>query len=201
MNTLDLKYLLEDLEEHAEYENYLITHINNVKKAYTWLKEHIPDILSEHNYADEIAYYGELDDIIAKHDSSKYNKIPDAENYYELKCEYDQYSDYFYGEKTPEVKTRFDYAWLSHIHDNPHHWQHWLLQNDDPNIGLRVLDMPYVFIIEMICDWWSFGWKQNKLDELFTWYENNKSGIILSPKTRKTVEHILDEIKKELNNK
>ena len=198
MDALDLKYLFEEIEEFDKYEEYLTTLISNVNKAYQWLKENLPDVLTEDNYIDEVAYYGELDDIIARHDASKYCKTPDVDNYYELKCEYDAYADYFYGEKTPEVEQKFDHAWLAHIHANPHHWQHWMLQNDDPDIGMRVLDMPYVFIIECICDWWSFSWKQNKLDEVFTWYEKNKKGIILSDKTRKTIESILDKIKQKL---
>ena len=198
MNTLDLKYLFEDLAEHEQYEEYLRTHIGNVKKGYEWLKTNLPELLSEDNYADEVMYYGELDDIIAQHDKSKYIKLPDRDDYYELKCEYDAYANYFYGEKTPEVKECFDRAWLAHIHASPHHWQHWLLQNDDPSIDLRVLDMPYVFIIEMLCDWWSFSWKQNKLDEVFSWYDKNKHGIILSSKTRRTLEYILKQLKQKL---
>ena len=68
MNPLDLKYLFEDMEENDQYNNYLTTHISNVKKGYNWLKENIPEVLSEDNYIDEVAYYGELDDIIAQHD-------------------------------------------------------------------------------------------------------------------------------------
>ena len=203
MDALDFKYLFEDINEHPQYEEYLSQHISNVKKGYEWLKENLPEVLSQDNYAAETAYYGELDDIIAKHDGSKYNKIPDLENYYELACEYDAYANYFYGEdKTTEVEEAFARAWLSHIHHNPHHWQHWLLQNDDPKIGLRVLDMPYVFIVEMLCDWWAFSWKNNNLYEVFDWYDKNKQGIILSDKSRKSLETILENLKaklKELN--
>lgn len=201
MDALDLKYLFEGIEEHNKYEEYLTSHIGNVKKAYEWLKENLPELLSEDNYIDETAYFGDLDDIISRHDSSKYTKIPDRDDYYELRCEYDAYADYFYGEQTPEVELSFDRAWLSHIHQNPHHWQHWLLHNDDPSIGLKVLDMPYVFIIECICDWWSFSWKENKLDEIFNWYDKNKDGMILSPKTRSTIENILSKLKSKLETK
>lgn len=198
MNPLDLKYLFEDMQSNEQYDNYLTTHISNVAKGYEWLKDNLPEVLSEDNYIEELCYYGDLDEIIALHDGSKYNKVPDYDNYYELRCEYDAYADYFYGEKTPEVEAAFDLAWLSHIHQNPHHWQHWLLQNDDPSIGLRVLDMPYVFIIEMICDWWSFSWKQGTLTEIFNWYDKNKEGIILSDNTRTTLENILSQMKTKL---
>lgn len=196
MDALDLKYLFEDIEENNKYEEYLTAHIANVKKGYEWLKENMPEVISEDNYVDETAYYGDLDEIIAKHDHSKYNRIPDRDEYYELRCEYDAYADYFYGEKTPEVCSAFDRAWLAHIHANPHHWQHWMLQNDED--GLKLLDMPYVFIIEMLMDWWSFSWSKQNLSEIFNWYEKNKKGILLSDKTRSTLEHILDELKNKL---
>ena len=196
---IDNKDLFEDLD--SEYAEYLEQHISNVQKGYKWLSENLPDLLSEDNYIEETAYYGELSEIIAQHDKSKFNKIPDVENYYELKCEWDAYDDYFYGTRTPEVEEAFDRAWLSHIHSNPHHWQHWLLQNDDPKIGLRILDMPYVFIIEMICDWWAFSWKSGNLYEIFSWYDKNKVGILVSDKTRKSIEKILDAIREVLDSK
>lgn len=199
MLDFELKSLLEDLETDQQYNTYLTTHIGNVQQGYEWFKEYLPNLLDVDNYFEETAYYGELDDIIASHDKSKYNKIPDVEQYYDLTLEYDAYRDYFYGEKTSEVKEAFNRAWLAHIHANPHHWQHWLLQNDDPKIGLKILDMPYVFIIEMICDWWAFSWKAENLYEIFDWYDKNKKGILLSDKTRKTVEYILKQLKSKLD--
>jgi hypothetical protein len=200
MDTLDLKYLFNDMdkaEPNPQYENYLTQHIGNVKKGYEWLKKNLPDVLDVGNYYEETTYYGELDEIIANHDKSKYTKLPDANEYYDLKCEYYQYADYFYGEKTPEVEKNFNYAWLAHIHANPHHWQHWMLQNDED--GLILLDMPYVFTIEMICDWWAFSWKQNNLYEIFNWYEKNKEGILLSDKSRENVEMILNKLRAKLD--
>lgn len=197
MGYLDLKFLLEGVEENEQYEEYLRQHIGNVQKGYQWIKDNLPELVSVDNYFEEASYYGELDDIIAQHDKSKRTKLPDADQYYDLKCEYDAYAEYFYGEQTDEVKAAFDKAWLAHIHANPHHWQHWMLQNDED--GLVLLDMPYVFVIEMISDWWAFSWKENNLYEIFNWYDKNKKGILLSDKTRKTVEHILDTIKAKLD--
>ena len=193
----DISSLIEQSNRNDQYEEYLTTHIANVQKGYEWLKHHLPEVLSVENYIEEISYYGELDEIIAQHDKSKRNKIPDADAYYDLTCEYNAYADYFYGEKSDEVKQLFDLAWLSHIHHNPHHWQHWMFQNDED--GLRLLDMPYVFIIEMICDWWSFSWKNNNLYEVFGWYEKNREGILLSDSTRETLEDILQAVESKLN--
>lgn len=189
----EYKDLLEAVEEHEEYEAYLTQHIGNIQKGYEWFKQNLPHVLDEHNFVEETAYYGELEEILAQHDRSKYTRIPEATHYYELSCEYDAYADYFYGEKTPEVKESFDRAWLAHIHANPHHWQHWVLVNDDD--GTRALDMPYVFIIEMILDHWTFSWKEGNLMEIFKWYDDHREKMILSDKTRKIYEDILSQMK------
>lgn len=188
----DINDLLAHSEIEEQYNSYLTTHISNVQRGYEWLKDHLPEILSEDNYIEEISYYGDLDEIIAAHDKSKYNRIPDAEKYFDLTCEYDAYANYFYGEKSEETNKLFDYAWLSHIHHNPHHWQHWMLQNDED--GLILLDMPYVFIVEMFCDHWSFSWRSGNLMEIEEWYLNHKDGILLSDSTRKTYETILSSV-------
>lgn len=195
----DIKTMLEAVGRNDEYDNYLTQHIGNVQKGYEWIKTNLPELISEDNFIEETHYYGELDEIIAAHDKSKYRNTPDNENYYDLTSEYDAYAEYFYGTKTAEVKESFDKAWLAHIHANPHHWQHWLLQNDDPKLGLRRLDMPYVFILEMVCDWWSFSWKTGNLNEIFKWYDENKKGILLSAKTQATLENILTKLKEKLD--
>lgn len=159
------------------YNEYLHDHIANVRKGHDWLVSHNiigsegKDVLSE-------------DDLIV-HDISKYSE-----------AEYTPYDNYFYGNKSYAVTKAFNYAWLHHIHHNPHHWQYWVLQHDDE--PEEVLEMPYKFIVEMICDWWSFSWKSGNLYEIFDWYEKHKN-MKLHPNTRKIVEGILDDIKKELD--
>ena len=58
--------------------------------------------------------------------------------------------------------------------------------------------MPYNYILEMVCDWWTFSWAKENLTEIFDWYNEHKSYMKLSDKTRKTVEDILDKKKKKL---
>ena len=70
--------------------------------------------------------------------------------------------------------------------------------NDDPEEGTVALDMPYRYILEMICDWWAFSWKDGELTEIFDWYKMHEKHMILSEDTRKTVEDILEKIKKKL---
>lgn len=158
-----------------EYDAYLNQHIANVNRAYDWIRVNIGGCFN-------LSYF-------SNHDESKYGRE-----------EYNAYDDYFYGdEKTKEVKDKFNYAWLHHIHNNPHHWQYWVLVNDDPEEGTIALDIPYRYVIEMICDWWSFSWTKGDLYEIFKWYDDHKARMILSKNTRELVEEILGQIKEKLD--
>lgn len=159
-----------------EYYDYIIEHKNNVMKAAEWLRTNL-------GIGDFLGNY------LWRHDDSKYTNE-----------EFDAYDAYFYGgEKTKEVKVLFNKAWLHHIHNNPHHWQYWVLINDDPEEGTIALDIPYKYVVEMICDWWSFSWKTGNLYEIFDWYDAHKKRMILSDNTRELVEEILGQIKEKLD--
>lgn len=161
----------------AKYNEYISEHIDNVKKAYFWLKNHAIINFKE----DEADFLKQLN----IHDLSKYGEK-----------EYDAYDKYFYGTKTKEVEREFNYAWLHHIHANPHHWQHWVLVNDDE--GIYALEMPKEYVIEMFVDHWSFSWKSGNLTEIKDWYNSHKKKMILHEKTRKLYEEILDKVLKLL---
>ena len=166
-----------------EYDDYLEQHKRNVRKGFEWIREKLPElIIGDRDYEWQICF---------NHDASK-TKID----------EYDAYDSYFYGleeNKPQNVIDEFNKAWLLHIHRNPHHWQHWILINDDPNEGEIVLDIPYHYILEMICDWWAFSWAKGNLNEIFSWYEERKEYMKLSEYTRSTVESILEKIKMKLD--
>lgn len=151
-----------------EYNQYIKEHKDNVFKAYRWLVEH--RIVKD---------TPELDRQILSHDDSKYS----VEEYY-------AYDLYFYG--SSKNRAAFNYAWNHHIHSNPHHWQYWIIP------GETVLPMPTNYIIEMICDWWSFSFRKGDLTEIFDWYREH-SEIILHPATRAAVESFLSQIRRALN--
>ena len=167
-----------------EYDQYLTEHRNNVMQGYIWILDHFGDPGLEQigNMTGVI-----LSTTVHSHDMSKYSAQ-----------EYDAYDAYFYGKnKTEKIKENFNFAWLHHIHENPHHWQHWVLMEDDPESGesYKCLEMPEAYVLEMICDWWSFSWKTGNLYEIFDWYEKHKSIIKLHPETRALVESWLGKIK------
>lgn len=164
----------------SQYDAYLQRHGENVQRGYDWLKTNLPQIFKN---APDIQW-----PIFIEHDESKFNWD-----------EYFAYDDYFYGNnRSTSVVKDFQRAWLLHIHRNPHHWQYWVLINDDPSEGEIALEMPYNYIVEMICDWWSFSWEKGRLSEIFSWYDEHSAYIKLAPKTREIVEDILWEIRGRL---
>ena len=158
------------------YDEYLQQHKNNVCKGYKWIADNIPEILNGVDVGWNIEF---------NHDASK-SEVD----------EYEAYDAYFYGNnRSFEVVENYRRAWLLHIHRNPHHWQHWILINDDPNEGELILEMPYNYIVEMICDWWAFSWAKGNLTEIFNWYDEHSQYMKLAPKTRETVNRILEKMK------
>lgn len=166
------------------YDTYIAEHKAAVASAFSWIEEKLPDILLP-EFAGSYKW-----NTCFEHDESKY-----------LTEEYDAYDNYFYGNKSYEAKKKFDQAWLHHIHANPHHWQHWILFEGDPtgDKPYKALDMPDPYIVEMICDWWSFSFRSGDLYEIFKWYDKRKDRIIFSDKTRKRVEYILYRINTKLD--
>ena len=158
------------------YTDYIIEHCENVRKAYDWLVDHK---IIKNEYLQYIIH----------HDISKWTDE-----------EFKAYDAYFYGKagKTAAVKEAFNFAWLHHIHHNPHHWQHWVLINDDD--GTKALEMPEEYLIELVCDWWSFSHKTGKLDEIFDYYKSHKANLIMHKNSQKRLEELLDKIKEALEN-
>ena len=160
----------------VEYDLYLKKHKEGVRKAAEWLREHLPEYFEQAKNVEWLTNFN--------HDYSKTQ--PD---------EYEAYDRYFYGNnRSYQVQQDFNMAWLLHIHRNPHHWQYWVLLEDDNKNGPIALDMPMEYILEMICDWWSFSWSKGELQEIFKWYADHRYIIIFSEKTRKTVEEILKKM-------
>ena len=167
-----------------QYDEYLVEHIGNVKKAWIWMLDNIiPDFTDE--LGDTSTY--DISQLIDLHDGSKH-----------ILDEYRAYDEWFYGNKSYAAKQNFEKAFLTHIHRNPHHWQYWVLIHDDPDEPETIIEMEVPYIFEMICDWWSFSWKKGDLTEIFSWYDKHKDYIRLGTKTRKLVETILDAIKAKL---
>ncbi len=93
-----------------------------------------------------------------------------------------------YYKPTDTGNAAFDLAWLLHQKINPHHWQWWILPED--NGGMKVLEMPRQYILEMVADWTGAGRVQGTSGPL-PWYRANKNKMLLHIKTRDAIECIL----------
>lgn len=123
-------------------------------------------------------------------------------------------AEYFYGEKKPvrlcfhpqafkydvytqdDLQNHFDISWLKHQHRNKHHWQYWVLRYD--NGKETCLDMPIVYIKEMIADWVGsgkliHGENNGGYEEALEFYKKNMNKIKLSRMAKMHLVHILDE--------
>lgn len=161
------------------YDEYLAEHIGNVNKGLHWMLDNLA-LSQEEKSAIETAM------VSFNHDESKYS----AE-------EYNAYDQYFYGgNRSYKVVQDFNYAWLHHIHQNPHHWQYWVLLEDDPNgwTPYKTLLIPLPYIFEMIADWWSFSWKKGNLFEIFNWYAEHREKQYINPNSRMILERVLEKI-------
>ena len=90
-----------------QYDMYLSEHIGNVRKSWDLIKDKIDD--------NELV--NEVTALVINHDKSKYGEE-----------EYEPYLEYFYGDKDEDA---FNVAWNHHQKSNPHHWQYWLLREDE----------------------------------------------------------------------
>ncbi len=103
------------------------------------------------------------------------------------------------GQIALERKRAFNAAWLHHIHANPHHWQHWILHQDDGRTIVLVPDNATVN--EMIADWIGAGPKvlvhplptmAQCVAETIVWYTKQASGTMqLRAEVREHVEATL----------
>lgn len=173
------------------YDEYLNAHIEAVQKGWNWMIDNLIDRI--HPWIREQYPNSEFDPIdilgigeqIMDHDRSKIR----PEEYY-------AYDAYFYGgNKSHAVVENFRKAFLLHIHENPHHWQYWVLIHDDPDKPETLIEIPLNYIFEMICDWWSFSWRKGDLMEIFDWWDKHKDYIRMHKKSRKILEYILKEMK------
>ena len=128
-----------------------------------------------------------------------------------LPSEFIPYANYFYGEKNDIKRGRnetgyykptdtgdkaFDFAWLLHQKRNRHHWQWWILPEDEG--GVKILEIREPYLTEMICDWVGagkaqghFSPKNDKYFETRKWWIANNNKMQLNKITRQKIKNII----------
>jgi hypothetical protein len=98
-----------------------------------------------------------------------------------------------YYKPTDTGDPAFDFAWLLHQKRNDHHWQWWVLPEDDG--GVKILPMSARARLEMVCDWCGASIAQGKggWSGVQVWYEKNKGRMQLHEETRTWVESFLEQ--------
>jgi hypothetical protein len=124
-----------------------------------------------------------------------------------LPSEWFPYTEHFYGKgsgiKTGRDETGyykptdtgdpdFDFAWLLHQKRADHHWQWWVLPEDEG--GVKVLEMSEKARLEMVCDWLGASKAQGHggtMASIRTWYAKNGGKMQLHDQTRYWVEKFI----------
>lgn len=176
-------YTENSFDQMKQYRDYINTHIKNVRIAYSEYKGVFMKIFPK-VYSHSMLY-SQLDSNISHHDKSKldYNEFsPYSKKFYPIKGT---------NPESKEVNKEFDVAWLHHIHNNPHHPNHWVLIDDGT---YTILDMPDIYIIEMICDWISMSmyYKNSVIDY---WNSDSAKKLPMSEYTKSKVQEFMDYIK------
>ena len=94
-----------------------------------------------------------------------------------------------YYRPPPTGDASFDFAWLLHQKRNRHHWQWWILPEDEG--GIKVLPMPGRYRREMLADWRGAGRALGTPDTI-AWYHANHDKMQLHPNTRQWLEAQLE---------
>lgn len=99
------------------------------------------------------------------------------------------YGGWEYKDRPNWLVNDFDYAWLYHQKRNKHHWQYWILNQDEDET--KTLEMPDKYRKEMLADWHGAGRAITGERNTKSWYEKNKDKIMLNPETREWLENQL----------
>lgn len=120
--------------------------------------------------------------------------------------EFFPYAEHFYGKgkditagrdetgyykPTDTGDADFDFAWLLHQKRNKHHWQWWVLPEDEG--GVKLISIQPKYRLEMLCDWLGASKAQGHGGDIASvraWYEKNGAKMQLSPSTREWVEWV-----------
>lgn len=180
-----MKRILISNPRRAEYDEYLLTHINGVVRSWEEiLRPAISERLADFNLSE--SDISAIDVQMENHDASKQESD-----------EYNAYCNYFYPYKGFEKdQAAFDLAWLLHQHRNPHHHQFWVLIRDEGE--KQPLDMPICYILEMLCDWHSFTLRDPE-STAYKWWNEHRHEMVLSDNTIKIIEDLIDLLKEPLS--
>jgi hypothetical protein len=156
----------------------VMTHINMVRHICVWLNGRL-----------EGTDIGKLDFIskneIKNHDASKFSQV-----------EINGYVKQFYtnDKDSPEWRA----ALMHHYQNNPHHWQYWLIDFNEPYTEQKCKPkkMPVEQVLIMVADWLAASLQYQGHADMSDWLNGNlvSGKIVLHPETRSLLDEILNKI-------
>jgi hypothetical protein len=100
----------------------------------------------------------------------------------------------FFGDKADP--DGFASAWLNHIHQNNHHWQHYIFPDGHTPKGSTVENgvvfMPYHYALEMVADWIGASKAYTGSEDMTDWLVKNLPNIRVHSKTKEYLRQELD---------
>ena len=163
-------------------------------------KARYDESLAEHIANTKIAgkQLGVDEEQLEQHDLSKW----DDEEYY-------AYTKQFQGGGCPEY---FPSAWLHHIQQNEHHWEHWIFPKRysykrkgsevfdvgdtvyQSRGGLSLIEMPEKYVREMVADWLGASMTYTGSWDMTDWLRENLKDIELHPNSVEMLISIMGSI-------
>ena len=181
---------LEKNQKQEEYIDYIEGHRERVRTSY---EKYFLPLLDKEDL--ELTTCSVEDFKRAIEESPSNIESPDESKYSDI--EFEPYRIRFYPteEETKALEDAdtfqqqqedFVAAWTHHFKNNPHHPEYWV-QDDGTSI-----DMDLRYIIEMLCDWLSFG------DDIRVWYQNKGQSVkkAMSIRTKEIAEELMGIIYK-----
>jgi hypothetical protein len=165
LQTLILQTLITDYDLINKYGLTL----DSIERCFESINQHKNYII---NFGSEF----KIDNnILLSHDNSKFSEI-----------EFPYRIDWYYGNK--KYPNEMEKAWLHHLHNNPHHWQHWVFPDEyflkESNSVNGVTEMPTVYILEMVADWMAASKVYGNSDNMNDWLEDNLYKVRVHPNSR-----------------
>lgn len=100
---------------------------------------------------------------------------------------------FFYGDSDDDyIKLEFDVA-LNHKQKfNKHHWQYWVVKNEDGD--MEYLPIPKKYLDLMLADWIGANKAINSKNDIKSWYLRNKDKILMNDESKKYLEEKIDNM-------
>jgi hypothetical protein len=172
-------------ESQEKYNKYIKNHINAVIEAHHTAIDAFKEVFPE-VYESEAAYTMLMHNL-RDHDKSKFG----FDEYWCYLSKFFPYEDMKIITED-KINKNFELGWLHHIHHNAHHPAHWVLPD---NREFKILDMPDIYIIEMLCDWMAMS-KYFKSTTLEYWNTESAKQLPMSIRTVSKVDEFMKWMEK-----